>query len=91
MAEASYDAENSMIEMNAIGSAEQYHCGYSSSESEREETDDLVGSLTELHDKGCGGAGRSRTRTCCSTCSCSGVSLWHPPDNPSEINMLDVP
>ena len=60
-----------------------------SSESDREEMDDLMGPLTELG--GDKGLSRTRTRTTCSTCSCSGTPLWQPPDDPTAINMLDVP
>ena len=90
MAEAkcNCNTENGM-EMNAIGSANCYQLGLSSSDSEREETEDIVGSLTEVGDRD--SAGRNRTRTCCSTCSCSGTLLWQPPEDPSSINMLDVP
>ena len=87
MAEArcNCNAENGM-EMNAIGSAGRYQFGIASSDSEREETEDIVGSLTDVVEKD--SAGRNRTRTCC---SCSGTLLWQPPEDPSSINMLDVP
>ena len=82
----------SSVEMEPIGSREQYKLDYSSSDSEieREGAEDLVSSLRgdQCYEKG---ADRRRTRTCCSVCSCSGVSLWQPPQDPSEINMLDVP
>ena len=77
------------MEMEPIGSREQYQLDYSSSDSDREGVDDLIGPLREkCYEKG---GDRRRTRTCCSVCSCSGVSIWQPPQDPSEINMLDVP
>ena len=79
----------SSIEMEPIGSREQYQLDHSSSDcSDREGADDLVGPLDQYYEKG---GDRRRTRTCCSVCSCSGVPMWQPPQDPSEINMLDVP
>ena len=87
MAEAR--SNRNSVEMEPIGSRKQYQFDYSSSESDREDTDDLVGPLREHnYEKG---VDRRRTRTCCSVCSCSGTPLWQPPEDPSEINMLDVP
>ena len=92
MAEAA--ARRDSIEMNkiTIGNKKQYEIDYSSSESasDRDETEDIIGPLAEqgLGEKG---VKRERTRTCNSTCSCSGTPLWQPSDDPTEINMLDVP
>lgn len=79
----------SSLEMEPIGSRLQYELDYSTSDSEGE--GDLVGPLRgeQCYEKG--GGDRRRTRTCCSVCSCSGTSIWQPPQDPSEINMLDVP
>lgn len=81
----------SSIEMEPIGSREQYQLDYSSSDSEREGAEDLVGPLPDGDQCYERGGDRRRTRTCCSVCSCSGASVWQPPQDPSEINMLDVP
>lgn len=78
--------------MDPIGNSKTYQIDYSDSgeESERDEMEDLVGSLDDDPNKRTS-LERKRTRTCCSTCSCSGTPLWQPPDDPTQINMLDVP
>lgn len=73
-------------ELNPIGIDKQCEqgCDSLSSGSEREEMEDVLAEP---------GLKRTRTVTVSSICSCSAASgtLWQPPNDPTEINMLDVP
>ena len=90
MAEASTDVTcRDGVAMNPIGNGQQYALDYASSESDREEIDDLIGSLAKRG--GVKELARACTRTYSSTCTCSGTPLWQPPSDPTAINMLDLP
>ena len=77
------------VEMEPISHNNQYSLVYSDSDSDKEGLDDFVAPLRKhsVHEED----DRMRSKTCSSVCSCSGAQIWQPPEDPSEINMLDVP
>ena len=76
------------VEMEPIRDSKHYELVYSDSDSEEDGLDDFVTPLRkhDVHEDD-----RMRSKTCSSVGSCSGAPIWQPPDDPSEINMLDVP